>query len=70
MTQTPTEYLNNLYKRKYSMIRIRNGNEFYVLKGIEIPVHEFHERFPVAEKVKARSREQIKDGPNPDWRQL
>jgi hypothetical protein len=56
--------------RKFSMIRIRNGNEFYVLKGVEIPITEFHDLFPIAEKIKIRSREQLKGGVNPDWRQL
>lgn len=51
ITQSVQEYVNNLYKRRYTPCIKVNGEWHYLLKGERIPVHKFNELFPLADKV-------------------
>ncbi len=52
MTQSPTEYLINRYKRLYTPFIVNGEGRFYECKGEMIPEKEFLKQFPVAETIR------------------
>ncbi len=67
MTQTPSEYIKNKYKREQTFFTINSrGEGFYYPKPlIPIAMAEFEKHFPLATKVSMRGN----NDPSPDWRQ-
>lgn len=60
MTQTPTDYIHNLYKRMNTLFTIRNGIGFYIEEGKEIPVAEFYKMYPLGDKIRRETLASVK----------
>lgn len=50
--QSPSENLRTREIHLYGHYRYRNGELFAVLKGLEIPIKEFYQIYPLADKVR------------------
>jgi hypothetical protein len=70
VSQTPSEYIENLQKRELTTFTIKGGIGMYQPKrGVFIDRKVFENLFPLAERVRPLTEAQKKSGISPDWRQ-
>lgn len=59
-TQSPSSYVANKLIRMHTPFTISNGKCFYVENGIPYTEEEFHQRYPLYEKVRHISEAKMK----------
>lgn len=58
--QNLSDYLFNKKKRELTTFVVNNEGRFYECKGVRIPENEFHQLFPLGDKIRSLHSGQMK----------